>query len=103
MNPDARDLFTRAFALDPEARKAFLAEACGDDAELRLEVQRMLVDSEKADAYFSDADGVTLGAAAFDATYAESGTVEELMEKYGLTAWHVVAAAREALADKSCI
>jgi len=36
----------------------------------------------------------------FQDTYAESGTVEELMEKYGLTAEHVASAAREAVTAK---
>jgi transketolase len=36
----------------------------------------------------------------FDDTYAESGTVEELMEKYRLTAEDVAGAAREAIAAK---
>jgi transketolase len=36
----------------------------------------------------------------FDNTYAESGTVEELMEKFGLTAQDVAGAAREAIAAK---
>ena len=69
--PDAIDLFVSAHRLGIKAREAFLNEACKGDAELHLEVQRMLVDSEKADAYFSDADGVTLGAAAFDVSYTE--------------------------------
>ncbi len=34
-------------------------------------------------------------------TYAESGTAQELLEKYGLTADHIVAAAHEAVAAKS--
>ena len=50
----AKDLFARAHKLSLEAREAFLEQACGDDAELRLEVQRMLVDSEKADAFFGE-------------------------------------------------
>jgi transketolase len=33
-------------------------------------------------------------------TYAESGTPDQLMEKYGLTAPHVVAAVRRVLARK---
>jgi len=36
----------------------------------------------------------------FDDTYAESGTVEEIMEKYGLTADDVAASAREAMDAK---
>jgi hypothetical protein len=30
--------------MEPSARDAFLVQACGDDAELHLEVQRLLID-----------------------------------------------------------
>lgn len=36
-------------------------------------------------------------------TYAESGTAQELLEKYGLTADHIVAAAHEAVAAKPTV
>jgi transketolase len=36
----------------------------------------------------------------FDDTYAESGSVVELMDKYGLGAKDIVAAAQEAIAAK---
>jgi tetratricopeptide (TPR) repeat protein len=38
----AKDLFTAALDRPPEARAAFLAEVCGDDAELRHEVESLL-------------------------------------------------------------
>ena len=37
-----RDVFLAAVELPPEQRPAFLAEACGGDAELRAEVERLL-------------------------------------------------------------
>ena len=52
--PSARDLFARALDLNEEDRETFLAEECEENAELRLEVQRLLVDSEKAQSFFSD-------------------------------------------------
>lgn len=51
MTPIAWDLFTRALELPESERDAFLTESCGDDAELHLEVQRMLVDAECADSF----------------------------------------------------
>ena len=65
MIPKAKQLFVRAFPLQGKAREAFLQEACGDDAELRLEVKRLLTDSEKADSFFADTEGATIGPAEF--------------------------------------
>ena len=42
MKSDAKDLFARAHELSGEEREAFLSEACGEDAELHLEVQRLV-------------------------------------------------------------
>jgi len=61
MTPSAKDLFIRALEIEPAAREAFLAQVCGDDAELHLEFQRLLVDSERADSFFADGGGATLG------------------------------------------
>jgi serine/threonine protein kinase/tetratricopeptide (TPR) repeat protein len=44
----AEDLFHAALERSPEARRAFLDEACGDDAELRLQVERLLLNDERA-------------------------------------------------------
>jgi len=71
MTPSAKDLFVRALEIEPAARAAFLAQACGDDAELHLEVERLLVDAERADSFFGDTDGATLGAQEFQETYVE--------------------------------
>jgi serine/threonine protein kinase len=71
MTPSAQDLFVQALEMEPAVRDAFLAQACGDDAELHLEVQRLLVDAERADSFFGDEDGATLGAEEFKETYAE--------------------------------
>jgi serine/threonine protein kinase len=38
-----RDLFMAAVALSPEGRARYLAEACGDSAEVRAEVERLLL------------------------------------------------------------
>ena len=71
MNTQAQHLFTRALELPESERDSFLAQACGDDADLHLEVQRMLVDAARADSFFVDEDGATLGAQEFQETYAE--------------------------------
>ena len=71
MNPLAKDLFSRALELPDTEREDFLNDACGGDAELRLEVQRMLVDSRQADVFFGDTAGATIGAADHHAIYAE--------------------------------
>jgi eukaryotic-like serine/threonine-protein kinase len=46
MNPErwqqVADLYDAAIEREPEARRAFLAEACGDDADLRREVESLL-------------------------------------------------------------
>jgi hypothetical protein len=42
-----RDLFDQVVGLEPEERTAYLAEACGDDQELRRKVESLL---EAADA-----------------------------------------------------
>lgn len=57
-NPIAQDLFARALEFPESARDAFLAGACGGDAELRLEVQRMLVDFARADSFFGGDDSL---------------------------------------------
>ena len=44
MNSKVRDIFTKAAVLPTEEREQFLETACGSDAELRLEVQRLLED-----------------------------------------------------------
>ena len=54
MTTRAEDLFASAHELGVQERDAFLEEACGEDAELRLEVQRLLVDAERADVFFRD-------------------------------------------------
>jgi len=59
MNSPAHDLFARALELPEAERDAFLSEACGGDAELHLEVRRLLVDAARADALFGDTEGET--------------------------------------------
>ena len=72
MKAKAKDLFVRAHPLQGKERAALLRDVCGDDAELRLEVQRLLTDSDKADSFFADTEGKTLGAEDFDETYTEA-------------------------------
>ena len=71
MNTQAQELFTRALELPESERNAFLSEQCGGGAELHLEVQRMLVDAARADSFFGDENGATLGAEEFKNSYAE--------------------------------
>jgi hypothetical protein len=71
MIPSAKDLFVQALEMEPAAPAAFLAQACGEDAKLHLEVERLLVKGERADSFFGDSAGAALGANAFDASYAE--------------------------------
>ncbi len=40
--------------MSPDARAVFLNSTCGGDAELRGEVERLLTDAEKAEAFFGD-------------------------------------------------
>ena len=71
MKTDAKDLFIRAHELSGEAREAYLREACGDDAELRLAVQRLLVKAEKVDSFFADEEGATLCAGDIEESFTE--------------------------------
>jgi len=43
--------------LSDEARAAYLAEACGEDASLRARVDAMLRSAEQASEYFDDLEG----------------------------------------------
>ncbi len=69
MNERVADLFTTALELPLDERAAFLTSACAEDAELRLEVEQLLVDAAAADEYFTGSfgaaawvgDGVTAG------------------------------------------
>ncbi|NOX99848.1 MAG: serine/threonine protein kinase [Verrucomicrobia bacterium] len=60
MNTQAKDLFTSAHELEFEERESFLAEACGDDGKLRSEVESMLADAAKADAFFAEGNNATV-------------------------------------------
>jgi serine/threonine protein kinase len=71
MKTPAHDLFAQALEIERAARGAFLARACRGNAELRLEVQRLLVEAELADSFFADTDGATLGAEEFQETHSE--------------------------------
>ena len=67
----ANDLFARAYELSGEARETFLAEACGDDADLHLRVRGLLAAALKADSFFGDSDGATIGAEEFAESHCE--------------------------------
>ena len=71
LKTEAADIFARAFELSEAQRESYLKGACGDDAELRLEVQRLLVDAEKADSFFANHAGNTVHVEDFDPAYVE--------------------------------
>jgi eukaryotic-like serine/threonine-protein kinase len=71
MDTLAQDLFVQARELPAAERDAFLNRACGGDAELRLEVQRLLIDAARADSFFGDENGATLSPEEFAEIYAE--------------------------------
>ncbi len=51
----ARDIFLSALDLSPEQRPAYLAEACGGDADLRAEVERLLAANADPDSILEPA------------------------------------------------
>ncbi len=77
MTSSAHDFFVRALELPESGRDAFLDEACGGDAELRLEVQRLLVDAARAEALVGASEGETLVGVPGSASGASSGTEKE--------------------------
>ena len=58
-----RDVFLAAVELSPEERSGFLADACGADAELRAEVDRLLVANSNPDSILEPASPTTADAA----------------------------------------
>ena len=70
-----RDVFLDAVELSPEERSGYLAEACRGDAELRAEVDRLLVANANPDSILEPASPITADAtAAFIASH--PGTVD---------------------------
>src|SRR5437868_13516767 len=49
----AKELFADALERPPAERALFLAEACGDDAELRRQVEEWLASNEAADGFLN--------------------------------------------------
>jgi class 3 adenylate cyclase/TolB-like protein/Tfp pilus assembly protein PilF len=49
---DAERLFERAQSMPPDERAAFLAAACGADADLRTEIESLVEDSKPAEEFF---------------------------------------------------
>lgn len=61
MNPERlEELFERAWALAPEAREEFLAEACDGDAHLAQELASLLAHREPAEAFFAGLAGAVV-------------------------------------------
>ncbi len=58
-----RDVFLAAVELSPEQRLGYLAEACGADAELRAEVDRLLVANADPDSILEPSSPTTADAA----------------------------------------
>jgi eukaryotic-like serine/threonine-protein kinase len=71
MDTLAQSLFVQALELPAAERDAFFDQACGGDAELRLEVQRLLVDAARADSFFGNDGQLTIGAGEFGNTHSE--------------------------------
>jgi serine/threonine protein kinase/Tol biopolymer transport system component len=49
----AEELFGEALELPPESRSAFLEQVCGDDAELRRQVEHLLLKNERAGSFLA--------------------------------------------------
>lgn len=71
IEPTAADVSSRPLEMKGKDRRVFLKTACRGDAELRLEVQRTLVDAEKTDAFLADDAGTKTNAAHFEAPHRE--------------------------------
>lgn len=56
-----RDLFDKAVSLVPQDRAAFLDRACGQDAALRRDVERLLAADARGGALLESLDGGTHG------------------------------------------
>src|SRR5579863_2486033 len=51
-NPEANDIFLKALDLhEPEQRRTYLDQACGDNSELRGQVEALLSASERAGSF----------------------------------------------------
>ena len=79
MSPDqferVKALFDRAMSLSPEARPAFLLEACPDDEEVRMEVERILGQVTESD-LLDDARRAVANALETAGTRSDRGDVE---------------------------
>ena len=54
-NPQANDIFLNALDIAaPAGRKAFIERACGGDAELRAQVESLIVASQKAGSFLEN-------------------------------------------------
>ncbi|MCB1094181.1 MAG: serine/threonine protein kinase [Verrucomicrobiae bacterium] len=62
MSTQVLEIFHQASERTGEAREAYLRAACGGDASLRLEVERLLANAERANSFFADADVETIAA-----------------------------------------
>ena len=59
--PPVKDLFHAALDVAPEDRSAFVAEACGGDAVLRAELERLLAAHAQADSFIEHSAAVAGG------------------------------------------
>src|SRR5678815_3116524 len=48
---EVKQIFNSAIRLEPTERRAFLSQACGEDASLRKEVETLIESSEKAGSF----------------------------------------------------
>ena len=58
--PRARAVFEHALTLPVSARSAYLAAACGQDARMRQQVERLLASHDKADEFLETPLAVSL-------------------------------------------
>ncbi len=79
-----KEVFTYASALDATARERYLADICGDDAELRAQVERLLSAHDRRDAILDFPAGHYLPADSLQP--AEDAWIGKIVGAYELTA-----------------
>jgi serine/threonine protein kinase len=67
-----REIFDRAVEMNPVARPTFLAEVCGDDVELRTEVEELLLSNDRAGSFLGRPATPALGIPFAEAETAQS-------------------------------
>lgn len=92
MENPAEEIFADALELELGEREEFLDHACGGDADLRREVERLLADAKSADTFFAELTGGATGLPTRKPTE-ESGTQigpYKLLQKIGEGGFGVV-------------